>query len=279
MRRDSDQQYVLAEFLRFIRHPSAGVASFDRMNLEWKDVVAKVQAGGTLNKNSPDVENTVASWHQETIDICLIMSRKLGRQVKVRLSRASARDPIQRLRDDCSILTKDARLACVLDVPDAAAPISVVADLRTRSVTVGMKLAAPTDRRSSKARINWLARQLARSEAKDIYVRAFWPGRASATLVSLADLRSKPEMLEATNTAMTPNSFEVLLVRDMGARFSGPRTFIEGLEDTVPVFYEQIGQHIRAWVPPAPKLKEETADDAVIAAAGMAQGDQALPIN
>ena len=277
--KDKDQQYILSEFVRFIRHPSVGVASFDRMNSAWKDVVAKIQAGGVLARNSSDVENTVASWHQETIDICLIMSRKLGREVKVRLSRARARDPIQRLRDDCDALVQTARLECVFDVPDAAAPICVVADLRTRSVTTAMKVAAPTDRKSTKARINWLSRQLAKSDSKDVYVKAFWPGRANATMVSLTDLRSQPELLEATNKTMTASSFEVLLVRDLGARFSGTRTFIEGLEHVVPTFYEQVGQHLRAWVPPAPKLKEETADDEIIAETTAVPSEQALPIN
>jgi len=260
---DVDQRFILGEFLRFLRHPSAGVASFDRMNPEWKDIVGKVQAGGKLTKTAPEVENTVASWHQEIQDLCLVMSRKLGRDIDARLPRAHAGDPIKRLRDDCDELVKSSRLECTLNVPDAAAPLVISADLLTRSIIISMKLSAPEDKRSTKARVNWLVRQLTKSDPQDIHIRALWPGRASATQASLSALREAPEALDASNKSMTPNSFEVLLVRSIASKFSGAKTFIEHLEEAVPAFYEQAGQHIRAWQPPAPKIPKDDPQDAV----------------
>ena len=254
---DVDQRFILNEFLRFLRHPSAGVASFDRMNPEWKDVVGKVQAGGKLTKSAPEVENTVASWHQESRDLCLVMSRKLGRDVDVRLSRVHANDPVKRLRDDCDEFVKRTVLECALNVPDAAAPLIVSADLRTRSIITSMKIAAPADKKSTKARVNWLIRQLAKSDPQDVHVRALWPGRAEPTQASLSTLREAPDALEASNKSLTPNWFEVLLVRSIAGKFSGTKTFIEHLEEAVPAFYEQAGQHLRAWQPPAPKISKQ----------------------
>jgi hypothetical protein len=51
-------------------------------------------------------------------------------------------------------------------------------------------------------------------------------------------------------------SFEVLLVRDIGARFAQRRNFIAELESAIPQFYEQVGQHLKAWQASAPKLPE-----------------------
>lgn len=257
---DVDQRLILSEFLRFLRHPSAGVASFDRMNPEWKEVVGKVQAGGKLTKTASEVENTVASWHQEIRDLCLVMSRKLGRDVDARLSRAHASDPVKRLRDDCDELVNSSLLECSLNVPDAAAPLVVNADLRTRSIITSMKMAAPGDKKSTKARVNWVIRQLAKSDPQDVHVRALWPGRAEPTQASLATLRENPEALDAANKSMTPTSFEVLLVRNIAGKFSGTKTFIEHLEEAVPAFYEQAGQHLRAWQPPAPKISKDPQD-------------------
>ena len=257
---DIDQCFILSEFLRFLRHPSAGVASFDRMNPEWKEVVGKVQAGGNLTKTASEVENTVASWHQEIQDLCLVMSRKLGRDVDARLSRVHASDPVKRLRDDCDELVKNSRLECALTVPDAAAPLVVSADLRTRSIITSMKMAAPGDRKSTKARVNWMVRQLAKSDPQDVHIRALWPGRAEPTQATLVTLRENSEALDATNKSMTPNSFEVLLVRNVAGKFSGTKTFIEHLEEAVPSFYEQAGQHLRAWQPPAPKIAKVVED-------------------
>src|SRR3546814_9173328 len=72
----AEQRYILAEMVRNFSHPAVGVSTFDRMNSEWKDVNAQVQAGAKLSKSAPAVENTVAAWHQEGRDTCLLLSRK-----------------------------------------------------------------------------------------------------------------------------------------------------------------------------------------------------------
>jgi hypothetical protein len=254
---DTDQQHILREFLRFLRHSSSGVTSFERMNPEWKDLVAGVRAGARLSRTASEVERTVANWHQEVRNLCLIMSRRVEREVNVRLSHAHMTDPVKRLRDDCALMAEDERLECFLKIPDAAAPVRVQADVKTRCVNVGMAMPAPADKVSAKARVNWLLRQLSKIDPADIYVRARWPGKAAPTQATLADLREAPDLLVAPRPKMTPHTLEVILVRDLGARFSGTRTFIEGLEDAVPAFYERVGQNLRAWQPPAPQIKKE----------------------
>ncbi len=259
---DTDQQYLLKEMLRFFGHPSAGVTSFDQMNAEWRDIIVKVQTGEKLLKSSPEIENTVASWHQEVRDLALIMSRKLQLEVSAKLARRESANPVQRLRNDITRLVQDSALSCALEIPDAASPLNVLADLRSRCVVVSMRLSAPGDRKSSKARINWLLRQLGKSDPAGVFLRAIWPGRAEATQASLADLRNAIDPLESANKSLTPTSFEVLGIKDLGGRFGGRRTFIEEIEEIVPAFYENVGQHLRQWQPPAPKIKPElTAAD------------------
>jgi len=234
---NEDQRYLLSEVIRFFSHDSAGVSSFDRMNKEWKDVVQIVQGGGTLKKTSPEVENTVASWHQEQRDLCLIMSRELGRDVSLKLRRAHRQDPQKRLKDDCRSLVETSRLDCELDIPDAAAPLKVAADLRTRRVLCSMKLKAPDDRVRT-------------------YIQAIWPGKAPATSKPLAVLRDDPAALQGDNPKLSPTGFEVILNADLAGKFAGTRTFLEHLERMVPRFYEEVGQYLRAWVPSPPKPKE-----------------------
>ena len=255
-----DQRYILAEMVRYFSHSSIGVSTFDRMNAEWKELNGQVQAGAKLNRTVPHVENSVAAWHQEVRDICLLLTRKIGRPVRIRLSRTHSDNPVQRLRDDSAHLADKHELTCSLDVPDAAAPISVVADLQRRSLSVSMALIAPRDKRRASSRINWLLRQLSKANPDGLHVRATWPGRAPATQAALAALRENPSLLEAENRTLVPTQFEVLLVRDIAGKFSGSKTFIEHLEDAVPHFYEQVGQHLQAYVAPPPRLRKEDAD-------------------
>ncbi len=242
----AEQRYILSEVVRYLKHDSVGVSSFDRMNPEWKNLIVKVQSGAALHKSAQEVENSVAAWHQAQRDLCLLMSRKLSRHVTLKLSRAHSNDPLQRLKDDCETLVRSHNLMCTLSVPDAAAPITVCADVGRRTVACSMRLAAPKDKKLSKSRINWIVRQLSKADANGIFVRAIWPGRAPDTQAPLLNLRENPSLLESGNPSLTPQYFEVIMVRDLAGKFSGSKTFIERLEATVPDYYEQVGQHLRA---------------------------------
>ena len=257
-----EQRYLLSEAVRYFTHDSVGVSTFDRMNPEWKELVLKVHSGARLHKTSVEVENSVAAWHQEQRDLCLLMSRKLGRNVTLKLPRAHATEQAKRLKDDCERLVTAHRLRCTVEVPDAAAPIDICADLSRRTISCTMRLAAPKDKKTAQSRINRIVRQLAKANPGDIYVNAIWPGRAQDTQAGLADLRDNPQLLRADNMNLVPQYFEVVMIRGLAGKFTGPRTFIEHLEAVVPSYYEQVGQQLRAWVPPPPKLVERKEDAA-----------------
>ncbi|PAU76049.1 hypothetical protein [Halomonas salipaludis] len=249
-----DQRFMLEEVLRYLGHESSGISRFDSMNREWKEVVGKVKSGAVLGKNTEEVENTVSSWHQEQRDLCLVMSRKLGRPVKLKLARAHRTDPVKRLKDDCEALAKDKVLSCCLEVPDAAADLDVSADLTKRTIVCSMRVVAPQDKKRSTARVNWLARQLTKAEVDSMYIKAVRPGRAEETQATLAQVLEDATALDSPATTVVPSAFEVFYMADLGHRFAGNKIFIEELEKAVPHFYQQVGQRLRAWVAPPPKL-------------------------
>ncbi|MBD3649166.1 MAG: hypothetical protein HUJ31_17340, partial [Pseudomonadales bacterium] len=139
----NEQRFILKEMERYFSHQSIGISTFSRMNSEWKDLVGKIQSGANVGKEQKDVENSVAAWHQEVRDLCLLMTRKLSRPVQIKLSRAHADDPVKRLKDDSQKLVEKHLLTCEFEVPDAAAPINVTADLLRRSLTLSCLLYPP----------------------------------------------------------------------------------------------------------------------------------------
>lgn len=56
------------------------------------------------------------------------------------------------------------------------------------------------------------------------------------------------------------SSFEVLLVKDLSARFAQRRNFVVDVEKALPDFYEQVAQHLKAWQAKAPKLPAAKAE-------------------
>ncbi len=271
---DEDQKLLLNELRRFLSHESAGVQGFTKMPPEWSDLVKLASTGGRMIKSSSEVERVVDAWHQETKDLSLILTRKLDTLVRERLPRRLANDPVERRKAAISQLCSENTLNATFDIPDAAAPLDVTANLSTRSVSVSMTVRAPEDRKSSKARLNWLLRQLKGEFSEEFFIRYNWPGRSEFTQSSINDARSDASIIDKEREHLQVLSFEIIAVHKLGARFGQLTNFVSDLEEVVPSFYETAGQNLTVWSKPAPKIKEEAssitdiAEDADTAAIG-----------
>jgi hypothetical protein len=266
---DREQRVILQEMNRFLLHPSSGVKSFEQMPGAWTDIVSKVQAGGSVSAGSPDAREVVGAWHQVVRHLSYNLSRQLSTDVEVRMSRAQAADPALRQKEALQGLAGDAQLSTVLIVPNAAADIRIVADLKKRTVALSMKLRAPDDIKSTKARANWLVRQLQKSDGKNVHVRLCWPGKSADTQFRLEELRNDAALASTDRDGQTVLSFEVLMVKDLAGRFAQRRNFVGDLEQVLPDFYEQVAQHLKAWQAKAPKLPADKAEPADVSVEAM----------
>ncbi|WP_223807939.1 hypothetical protein [Marinobacter sp. R17] len=253
---DEDQIFILNEIQRYFESDRSGISHFDQMNAEWKDVVNKVKSNASLAKTSDEVQNTIAAWHQEQRDLCLIMSRLTGSDVSLKLKNDHRLDPAKRVKDDAEAFSKAPSLQCALSIINTAADLEVTADLQRRMIYCSMRLAAPKDKQSTKARANWLLRQLKKTNAAGFFIRATRPGKAEATYQPLKDLREAPELIESETSNTTATTFEVVYEVDLAGKFSGRKVFVEELEKAVPHFYQEAGQWLKAWTPPPPKIEK-----------------------
>jgi len=260
---DTDQRYLLSELVRFLTHESAGVKGFDAMPKAWTEIAQMIRAGGAISQTSPEAIEVVGAWHQEVRDLSLILSRQVGVEVANKLPRALASDSNARMKSDLAHLADTKSVAATLTIPDAAGPLEVIADLSHRTVNVSVRMQAPADKKSATARVNWLLRQLQKSPAEDVHIRLNWPGRGPHTQHSLSALRENPALAGEAKPKAQVSSFDVCLVRQLGGRFVQSKNFIRDLEEIVPSFYLKIVQHLRAWQPPAPKIRDgrTTAND------------------
>ncbi len=230
------------------------------MGPNWKLLNHTVHGGGALRKNSTDVIEAITDWHQEQRDICLKLSRSQGCFVTVKMSRAHTQDQSKRISDDCAHLADTATLSCVLDIPGTAGPVEFVADMRRRNLSCLMRLDAPQDKKRPLARVNWILRQLSKCKNAEMFLRVVWPGRSNDTFGRLSDVIADNTSILISNKSLSPKSFEVIFARDIGAKFAGPKTFIEHVEKVIPEFYENIGQHLRAWAPRPPKFDLDSSE-------------------
>lgn len=248
-----EQDFLIKQLSDYFAHPTTGIERFGRMGPEWKNIVQLVASGAPLTRNTPGIEDVVASWFAEERDLSLHMTSRLNRPVAVRIERAQAADQKLRLDSGISDFIETQSLTSVLRVPDCASDIAVRADLARRTITVSMALRARTDRKTTRSRVNWLLGMLKADDPR-LRVQASWPGKAAATSEDVAALREDPTRLQSANTSLLPHSFEVLLIEEpSGKRFSGPKAFIEDLESVVLDFYSLVGATLKAWQPQPPQ--------------------------
>ncbi|MCY4290576.1 MAG: hypothetical protein OXC72_02300 [Roseovarius sp.] len=249
-----DQCMLLNELRRFLTHESAGVKGFDRFPREWTELNRLVSNGGAISPKSEDARAVISAWHQETRDLSLILSRMTYAGVIEKLSKKHMHQLDKRRKDELAALCENQQLTSSLFVPNSAASIDIIADLSRRSIDVGMSLEAPKDRVSTKARVNWLLRQIKNENVEGLNVRLLWPRTSETTQHSIAELREDINMVAETMPHLAVREFHLFLSVRLGAKFTQQIKFISEIERIVPEFYRNFGQNLTAWKQKPPKI-------------------------
>lgn len=251
---------ILGQFNEFLNHPTAGVERFTQMAPAWKDVVQTVLNEEELKRNSPQVVDVVESWLSEEKDLLLHLSEHVGVELKMKDERRlESREA--RVKDRVVSLIDTSKLTTSLRVPDCAADILVRADLSRRTVSVSMSLEAPRDRKSNKARVNWLLRMLPFDDPR-IRIQGYKFGSRQPVGMALSELRSDAGGFDSNKKNDVVQKFEVIMIENLGKRFSGQKTFIESMEKMVFDFYDLVAVNLKAWQasPPMPVVNEDASD-------------------
>jgi hypothetical protein len=253
---DPEQAFILDELIQYLRHPRSGVSLMTEVGPGWKRISQEVLQGSKLLKSSPEVEQAVSSWEQLTRFLALQLTIALASSVSILLTRKQASEPAARIRDHIDELTSGFTLTDRFQIPNAASPLILTADFTRRAMIFSMSVAVPKDKSFATACVNWLLRQI-KSEDPALLVRAKWPGRAPQTMAPAQKLREDASLIIPEGMKSLPTSLEVVRVVDLASTFTQKRKFIEIAEREIVKFYKDVGESLRNWVPPAPKVKRE----------------------
>ena len=257
---DRNHRWLIEHLVRFLGHQSTGVTRFDRMPPSWKEIADAVSAGARVRKGSEAALEVAAGWVQETRDLGLQLTELLHQPVPVKLSRSERNDPMAFVNRVVEGLSNEQGLEIEYLIPDGVSSLKVWADLRGKTLTSSMTVGAPEDRKTARARVTWLLRQLVKTREEGVHVRALY-GRRGDVQEPLGKVREDPMILCKEDPKICPRRFEVRLIDNLGRKMDGPRTFVQSLENHVPEFYTQVGQFLRPWVPSAPRVAEEPEDE------------------
>ncbi len=255
--RNDDEAFLVSELIRYLEHAASGVLPHDQMHKEWPDIVKAVQSGHPPNPKAPEVREMVTHWHQEARDVALIMTRRLREPVSISVPRKFLADHASWVEGEIKDFCTKSALSFELDVPNAAGKILVEADFLRRAVRVSMKLNAPGDKARNPARLNWLLRQLKNSDLSKASIFCITKGRGVGFGAMAHEIDPETDEFKALGEV---TSFNVEMASDLSSKFNNRKKFVEELELLVPEFYENVGQHIKAWSPSPPRVRKETSE-------------------
>jgi hypothetical protein len=248
---DPDQAWILGELIRYLEHPRSGALDFSDMGGSWVGVREAV-AAGTLRTNDKGLPEVISRWEQLLRFTALRLGRELGADVQVLLSRREAADPTVRLAGQAQSLVTNGTLSGTVRIPNAVAPIDLIADLRSGRISVSVDIDAPKEGRAA-TRINWLIRQL--KDAPDgLRIDAFMAGSRTSTSDLLRAVRDDPTSL-IEDPKKDFRVFRVAATSPLGTkRGTGRGGFIDSVLAAVDGFYGAVVQQVRPWAAKAPQL-------------------------
>jgi hypothetical protein len=255
---DPDQAWLLSEFIRYIEEPKAGALDFEDMGAAWPSV-RDAAAKGTLRPNDEQTLAVVARFDQLIAFCGMQLSRRLGVHVQQQLTRSELADPAARVQNQASQLADTGQLSGSLAIPNAAAPLDIVVDLRAGRVDCCGTIGAPLDVRAP-ARANWLLRQVKAAPPKLGVVANIARSRVAGASYELSVLLDDPRLL-VPNPAGDVRSFTLTLSQVAGTkRGQGRGSFVSSVTSLVDTFYVDVVQHLKPWTPTAPKPKSNATD-------------------
>lgn len=251
---DPDQAWILTELIRYLEHPQSGAVDFDDMGPSWVQVRESV-ARRTLRSGDSDAVQVVARFAQLASFAGMKLSRRLGVSVEPALTRNELRDVAEYLHQRADDLAESGVMRASLQVPDAIAPIEILADLRAGRVSCRIRVKPPDAARNS-TRVKWLVRQLV-AAPDDVLLEAT-PLRAKGPGPSckLSSVRQDPTCLFEPS-AKELRTLTLTHSKVAGtSRGKGRASFVNSVLDLVEEFYESVVQHLKPWTAPAPPVRE-----------------------
>ena len=267
---DPEQAWILGELIAYLDHEKSGASGFQDMGRAWVPVRDGARQG-TLRASEDGVREVAQHWEQLVEYLALGLSQELGREVTPARPRKQAH--AERVEEHVRRLATSGELAASMRVPDAVAPIEIVANLRSRQVTTSVVLTAPSDGRQQ-TRINWLLRQLRGADPRLRVTSAFASTRDTSSVL-LGEANEQPDrLLSAADRRREIRSFEVAMTRSMGLKAGrGAGTFIGDTRAQLFAFYGDVVQDLVGWQRKAPRLPGEVLDEPPVIEPSAEPGD------
>ena len=261
------QAWILSEFLRYLGEKNSGPLDFYDLGDSWEEV-NRASIASTLRPQDHSAEEVSDHYLQLTSFLSLELSRELGVPVQQLITKKDRADIPGLIKNMAQELASSGKLETAISVPNAASAVYVTSDLRAQVITCSAKIDAPI-KEHAKTRANWLLRQL-KDAPSSLRIQVNGPKKKDAgPVVSLEQALKKPEIL-VKDVDFEIKAFTLTLTTKTSFKRS---VFIDNSVKAVNHFYQSVVQNLKIWIPPAPKVRQESATAELVDVAIVQVGD------
>ena len=257
--KDTEQTFILKEFLRFVYKKHPKLTQFKSMNDEWQTLCNNIR---NIKPNDNYLNGAISSWHEYMRFLSLGLSESVGVDVSIE----GAKNYEDRMKADINNLKNERVLEAVFHIPQSPSKVSFKAFIENKKVEISIKLPANKNAKRASATLapylNWLKANTANHQFTII---ACW-GRNIESPIQFSDFINdeykRNKFFNRPNglTTELPKEFIIRIDKELNNDFQ--KKFVQQTNNLLVDFYTQIVQNIqKAWTPNTLKgdvLEEQT---------------------
>jgi hypothetical protein len=264
---DADQAWMLSEWVRYVLDESSRIMQPAQLGPHWGDIL-KAAREGSLHAVARYIGDLIHSWEGYLGKEALRLRALLGVDVQVLVPLRERKEPESRFKRLYDEVLDKACLTGAIRIPDAASNVTLDVMLPGRAVRFGAELQAPSEGRQQ-TRLNWISRQLKGTDTPtDLVVKVEWDKKGLLSQAKLDDVQRDVACLlrdghnQLIPGDVMPRRFLLEWTRPLqNGRGRSTTTVLKGVSEDLEGFYRRVVQRLEAYVPPAPKLPKEPAQE------------------
>ena len=258
---DTDQQYILKEWIKYLLNPNAKIMSDHIVGDYWQDIL-KSASNKRLKSSKEKLEQFVQDWVGFLRFQTFRLRAKLGENVDIKLrlkEQKYSSQYIKRLMDEC---LNDGHMSSSIQTSHAVAPIDVTFKLDSRKILFSVNLKPPEDKDRRK-QIIWLRNEQLKNiddSLPDLLLVIEWKFRNILTEINVTDaIKDRKNIESAIRMDKIGNdigikSFRIEWITDIARKKSDVFTSIG---DNMEEFYRTVIQNLKVYVPSTPKIERD----------------------
>ena len=258
---DTDQQYILNEWIKYLLNPNAKIMSDHIVGAYWQDILTAA-SNKRLKSSKDKLEQFVQDWVGFLRYQTFRLRAKLGGNVDIKMNMKEQKDPslyIKSLADEC---LNEGHMTSSIQISHAVAPIDVTFKLDSRKILFSVSLKPPDDKDRRK-QIIWLRNEQLKNigdSFPDLLLVVEWKFRNILTEINVTDaVKDRKNIENAIEMDNIRNDIGIKFFRiEWGTDIARKKSEVfSSIGDNMEEFYRTVIQNLKVYIPSTPKIEQD----------------------